>query len=325
MNNTLFAILLLLVGFAAQAQTEVVVIHANGSVQYYAPNQKTAKSIYPGMRLSVHGSIRCQSGASVKLLYRKETITLSDGKLYALSQLDKQVSETKGIGFSARFWSFISGCMQQTTDGKTLEENHRRYMESVYAGVKGYSRTAYALQASRLCAGSLGHGTVTFRWAGGQAGQVLRFRIMQGENILISAQVRDSSFSVNLSQLALEPGMAYQWQVLSPDDAATAPRSAVTAFAYNPEALDQTLDQLYKDHEYQHALPTEQALMQAFVLEDAGFLYQAATVYQDAAQANPQNGLLRDAHAAFLARMDMLADARQKLETDLGWNVEQDK
>lgn len=317
MKNTLLLAILLLLGGLVFAQGDVVVVHSHGTVSYYPPGQKDAKRVYPGMRMSIQGSVRCQAGGSVKILYNAKTLTLSDGKLYSLTELDKQMTTSQGIGFGARFWSFMMGSMQQTKDSKTLEENHRRYMESVYAGIKGFSQAEYAIQAGRLYAGKFGTELVTFRWSGMPTGQALRFRIMQGEYVVISAQVRDSLLTIDLGQLALEPDVIYQWQVRASDDTATSPRSAITPFLYDPVGQAAVLEKLYKDHEYQHALPIEQALMRAFAYEDAGFLYAASEVYTSATDTWPKDVFLRDAHAAFLARMDFLPNARARLEENL--------
>lgn len=306
----LFGILLLSRALAAQG--EVVVVHATGKVSYFPPQQSKAEDVYPGLRLELDGSVRCQSGGSVKLLFNGETFSFSDGKMHPLRELEQLAKKSSGMGFFNRFWSFVSGSMKQTKDEKTLEENHRRYMESVYAGVKGFALRQYAIQTNLMYSGNLSDQPVTFTWKGMAPEQTLRFRISRkdDEQVLLSAQVRDSAFSIDLSQLYLEPGTIYHWQVLPVDETATAPRSARTDFTYDPEAAAKALASLLPYPDYQHAPPAHQALMEAYVLEQAGFLYDADRKYAVAARANPRDVLVRETHAAFLARVDRLEEAK---------------
>jgi hypothetical protein len=199
---------------AAQADV-VIIIHSTGKVWYYAPNQNEPKPIYPGARLEVDGKVRCEANANLKLLYDGKTIQVPGGKTYSLRDLTQQFSGGPNMGFTGRFWAFINGSMKETQDDKTLEENHRKHMESVRAGVKGYARQQYAIRSNLLFSGTLSAVPVTFQWTRGTPGQSYMFWISSEKDrrMIVQAYTRDTFFQVDLSQLALDPGGSYEWVV----------------------------------------------------------------------------------------------------------------
>ncbi|MBK8702491.1 MAG: hypothetical protein IPN33_01995 [Saprospiraceae bacterium] len=62
------------------AQDDIVVQSVSGKALYYAPQESKAQNVYPGMRLSSNGKIRCQSGATVKLLQNGEIFLIKGSK-----------------------------------------------------------------------------------------------------------------------------------------------------------------------------------------------------------------------------------------------------
>ncbi len=299
------------------AQPEAVIIYLSGKATYLPADQQQAKAVYPGARLPTNGSIRCEGEALLKLLYQGETFIIRDNKVHLLNDLFRQANGGSNIGFLNRFWSFITGSMEETKDEKSLEENHRRFMETVYAGVQGWAKTDFLLKGDRRCSGHLGAQLVHFRWKGMQPNQVLRFRLLQNadENqVLLSAQLKDSVFSLDLAQLALTPNQRYEWEVLSTDDVAASPRSERLAFVYNPEGAADALADLAAFQEYQEASQVEKSLMEAYALERAGFNFQANAAYARLLQTDAANRLVRDMYAAFSARVDDLPTARAMLQ-----------
>ena len=294
---------------ALTAQSDVVVIHASGRVQYFPPRQQPVQDVYPGLRLDLDGSIRCLSGSSAKLLYNGVALTVSDARRRPLRELEQIPQKDSGIGFFNRFWNFLSGSMKETESEAALEQNHRRYKESAYSGVRGFARQQYAIQSSLLYGNNLSDRPITFKWSGMEPGQELQFLLRRQSDglALVSAVVHTCAFSIDLSQLSLVQGASYAWEVISVHDTL---RSDKTEFVYNPKGAEDVLAELYPEHEYQHAHPSMQAIMEAYALESAGFYYDAERKYTDAAAAHPRNALLRDARAAFLARMDLLAEAK---------------
>jgi hypothetical protein len=294
------------------AQQESVAIHAVGKAFYYAPQQNKAQTIYPGMRLSLEGRVRVAGGGSIKLLYQGETFTISEGKAFLLRDLEHLSKGSAGLGFFSRFWSFLSRSVEQSKDEKALEENHRRYMEAAHAAVKGFAQQEYAIRTSFLFSGKMSAAPVVFKWSGMPGEGHFRFVLnaQADRSVLVSALVRDSSLSINLMQLALIPGQEYAWQILPADDTLSVPSSSKNIFLYDPPAAAQILEDLLPYHEYQHSTPAEQLLIQAYALENAGFYYEAYRKYAAAATAEKHNLLVRDARAAFLARMDLLEEAK---------------
>lgn len=299
------------------AQNDVVVIHSQGQAFYLAPRQHQEREVYPGMRLDLNGGIRCGEGASVKLLFDGKAFTFHASKSHPLRELAQAAGTGEESGFLSRFWSFMTSDMQQTNDEETLERHHRRYMETVSGGVRGFAQQPYAIRTGRIYGGTLSGPPVTFRWSGTAPQPACRFLLTRqsDERPVVSALVRDSSFSLDLSQLDLEIGVAYCWQLLSLAEGTPA-LSAKTIFYYDSYAAEKVLKALLTQHEYHHVTPVEQLLMQAYALEEAGLWYDADEKYATAAATYSNNKLVRDARAAFLSRMDLWAEARNLLKDD---------
>jgi|APTNR8051073442_1049403.scaffolds.fasta_scaffold01072_12 hypothetical protein len=293
----------------AMAQDDIVVQSASGKALYYAPQESKAQNVYPGLRMSSSGKVRCQSGATVKLLRNGEIFTLKGSKLYLLSELDQQ-SKSSNVGFMGRFSKFLSGSMKETQNEKELEKNHRRYMEKAKAGIGGFSEKTYPIQASLLYQGAFGVSSVTFRWSGAIPGEVCRFQLNRKSDgqVLAMALTLDSVFSLDLSQLALDPGVACEWMIV--DDKTGTEKSAKISIVYDPDAPAKVLADLRNLKDFQNAAPAEQALMEAYSLEEAGLNYDAAMRYAAAAKIDAGNLLVRDTQAAFLSRMGLLEDAK---------------
>jgi hypothetical protein len=298
----------------AMAQADIVVQSVTGKVVYYAPQESKAQNVYPGMRLSSNGKIRCQSGATIKLLRNGEIFLVKGSKQFALRELDQKSKGGSNVGFMGRFSKFLSGSMKETQNDKELEANHRRYMEKARAGIDGFGSKDFPIQTSLLYSGTLSTPYMEFRWSGAAVGEDNRFQLKRKTDglVVLTALMRDTSIWLNLAQLALEAGAAYEWQLV--DEKTGGGKSAKTAFIYQPNASDQVLAELRGEKDYKEAGPAEQALMEAFSLEEAGFFYDAALIYTAAAKRYAGNLLVRDTQAAFLSRMGLLEAAKALLK-----------
>ena len=316
MRNLLLAVCLFFAGAVLNGQEEVVVLQSSGKVQFLPAGNGKAQSVYPGTRLSINGKIKLPSGALAKLLYNGATYPLKGGRTYLLSEVLNQNGAGSGMSFTGRFWNFLSGSMKDTQNEKQLVENHRRYMEAVRAGVKGFAEKDYPIRSGRHLEGKMSGGTVRFAWTGPKETRAFLFKIRSNpeEQEILSAWVRDSVFEVDPSQLALEPGGNYTWIVLTGADNEKAPRSAAHEFVFDPGAAEVMMTKLADNPEYRQAAPLEQQLMKAFMLEESEFFYEADRVYADAAKAFPGNALVRDTRAAFLSRTDRLDEAKTILQ-----------
>jgi len=297
----------------AMAQDDIVVQSVSGKALYYAPQESKAQNVYPGLRMSSSGKVRCQSGATVKLLQNGEIFTVKGSKLFVLSELSQQSKSGSNVGFMGRFSKFLSGSMKETKNEKELEKNHRRYMEKAKAGIGGFSEKTYPIQTSLLYQGTLGVSPVTFRWSGALPGEVCRFQLSRKADgqVLAMALTFDSLFTINLSQLALDPGVACEWMLI--EDKTGEAKSAKMSFVYDPATAGKVLADLRNLKDFQNASPAEQALMEAYTLEEAGLFYDAAMTYAAAAKSDAGNLLVRDTQAAFLSRMGLLEDAKALL------------
>jgi len=315
MRKHLFILLIgILWGQLALAQADIVVQSVTGKVAYYAPQESKAQNVYPGMRLSSNGKIRCQSGATIKLLRNGEIFLVKGSKQFALRELDQKAKGGSNVGFMGRFSKFLSGSMKETQNDKELEANHRRYMEKARAGIDGFADQAFPIKTSLLYSGTLSTPYTEFRWSGAAVGEDNRFQLKRKTDglVILTALMGDTVIWLNLAQLALESGAVYEWQLV--DEKTGAGKSAKMTFVYDPAASDKVLDDLRSTIDYQSASPAEQALMEAFSLEEAGFFYDAALIYTDAAKRYAGNFLVRDTQAAFLSRMGLLEAAKALLK-----------
>lgn len=195
------------------AQPDIIVQSVTGKASYFEAEGSRAKTVYPGLRLSPDGKLRCESGATVKLLRDGDIFTLKGSKLFALRELDRLPKSGSNAGFMGRFSKFLSGSMKETQNDKALEENHRRYMEKVKAGIGGFSDKPFPLQANMLTQGILGATPIVFRWSGSAHGGHYRFQLKSkwSGRAVATVHTRDSMLSLDLSQLALNEGEAYEW------------------------------------------------------------------------------------------------------------------
>jgi len=303
----------LLCSQAAMTQEDIVVQSISGKAFYYAPQESKAQNVYPGLRMASNGKVKCQSGASLKLLRNGEMFTIKGNKTYLLSELDQQSKSGSNMGFMGRFSKFLSGSMKETKDDKELEANHRRYMEKAKAGIGGFADNAFPIQSSLLYQGILSAWPVTFRWYGAKPGETYRFQLNRkaDDQVIAMALTRDSVFSLDLSELALDPGTACEWMIV--DDKTGVAKSKKTSFIYDPDAGSRVLAELRDLNDFQNADMAEQDLMRAYLLEQAGLYYDASRTYVAAAQNNPGHVLIRDTQAAFLSRMGLLEDAKRLL------------
>jgi hypothetical protein len=296
------------------AQTSLTVTYTSGKVFYYPPQQSSAKTIYPGLTLSSGGRVRCDKGAKVKLLCKGKTFELKDTKTYALSEIAKEAGSTTSLSFIGRFWGFLSGSMESTEDQKHLEEHHKKSMENLRAGIKGYASQDFAIQADLLYCGKLSDKEVNFTWTP-TAGLNSCFRLTNqaDDAVILTSWTKANTLRLNLSDLALEDGSVYEWQIITKEGDAAAPHSRKMQFVYHPDAANKALAETRQQSAYETASPVEQQLMEMFALETNEFYYEVKNRYQKLSSEMPEDMLVKRAHAAFLARIDKLEEAKTLL------------
>ncbi|MEO6759232.1 MAG: hypothetical protein ABIO24_07235 [Saprospiraceae bacterium] len=302
----LFVCLLTLAVIPLTAQTNITVTYTSGKVYYYPPNQAKPVAIYAGKTLSSEGKVRCDAKAKVKLLCNGKIFEFSETKVHPLAELAQESKSPGTLNFAGRFWKFLSGSMEGSEDENHLKEQE----ESQHAGVKGWGTGDYAIQTDRVLDGNFSDQAVEFKWTA-PAGTLCCFRLTRqsDEALVLEAWTQGNVLHLNPAELALEDGGRYEWQISTAQKEATAPKSRKMSFVYQPKLAARALTEAGAQPAFQTATPVEQALMKCFALEDKGFSYDASRQYAQLAADKPDNGLVKRAYAAFLARMGQLEAA----------------
>lgn len=305
----------LLVCVPLTAQTNLTVTYTKGKVYYFPPQQNDSRAIYPGLTLLSGGRVRCEQGAKVTLLCKGKTFELTDTKMHFLEEIAKEAGSTSSLSFMGRFWGFLSGSMESTEDEQHLEEHHKKSMENLRAGIKGYASQDFAIQADLLFGGKLSDLEVNFIWTP-SAGLNRCYRLTRqaDDGVILTAWTRANALRLNLGDLALEDGGIYEWQIITREGDATAPHSRKMQFVYHPSAATKALAEARGQSAYGTASAVEQQLMEVFALETNEFYYDAYNRYKKLSSDMPEDMLIKRAYAAFLARIDKMEEAKSLLK-----------
>ncbi len=314
MKNGLLLLLLLQIGLMAAAQESVVVIYASGPVYYRSGQSAGNKKIYAGQTLPLQGVLRCERGGLAKLRFEGKVHQLTEGRTYNLGELAANQDAATG-GFARRFWNFLMESVRNTDSNENLERYHQRYMERASGSIRGWAEREYQLAAQPFPNGRIGDGeSLQFNWSRFTADSTYVLQVLAGDgSTLLYWRTRDTTLEVDGGQLALLPGDAYEWTVFAGKVAPGAPQSATYYFTYVPAEAERILRQLETDPDYRQALPLEQALMRAQVLEEADFFNAARLSYETALREWPDDLLLRRVYAGFLARVGELPAGQRLL------------
>ncbi|MDX1912351.1 MAG: hypothetical protein SFV22_12735 [Saprospiraceae bacterium] len=303
----LLGLILLFTKLSAQEATHV--LHVSGQVQYYAQHGAKPALVKPGMSLGLSGKLRCKGAATAKLLYNGKTFVVSGGKMRNLSEIVKNGQNGSNMGFTGRFFDFLTESIKEGDNKEQLQKHHRRYMNKTSGGIKGYAKQEYAIAPLLVTSGNLPSANVIFKWRNIRGDGPYTFLLL-AETGKPVAQIltRDTAITLDLDQLAISLDEEYQWSVTRGGGAA---KSVGVPFYHNPQAVANSLANLTQDPAYQSASELEQQLMQAYALEENRCYFSADQIYARLLATDSENLLLRKTYATFLARMDMLPEANE--------------
>jgi hypothetical protein len=273
-----------------------------------------SSKVMPGDALPSKGCLNIPRDCVVKLLFNGQAITLESGQVYRLDSLANTMNKPSRLSFTSRFLNFVGKAMDETTDEKKMVENHRKHMETVRAGIRGYANNEFAIQTNLLTAGNMSTENITFYWEEEGAGQEeYLFELYRSNDKmdLIKKRLNTNRFDLRAGIVHLEPGTAYTWAVTNATD--TNKKSTPRTFVFDPEGSSQIMTELMTVADYQNATEAEKTLMYAFALEENNYLYDAAAIYEGAVQSYPNNKLVHNTAAAFYTRMDMVDTAKKLL------------
>ena len=296
------------------AQGTITPMHVTGKVMHIKSDNETPVKIQPGFPIQAKGKIRCEANSSVKLLYNGKTFVFKGENTLDLNQeVVQKASATSSLGLSGRFWNFITSSMEGTEDEKKLEKHHRNAMATTHAGIKGWAIGQFAMGVDLVYTGQFGKGDIQLKWGEFDTRFYTLVLTRQSDNAEI-ARIRTSSNSckINLEELDMSNGK-YEWQAFAGDPEKETPSTPVVLFDYQPGGEAELLNRTRNHPAYKDALEIEQALMEAFALEEARYFYSAGNVYNRLSESHGSNMLVRRAHASFTARMGKLELAQSML------------
>lgn len=294
--------------------SSIFVLRVQGKVDYYATRDAKAVRLTSSQKLGVRGAIHLHAGASAKLQYGENTYDLDEAGAYDLPTLISQQSTSKSLGFASRFWSFVSEGIRNTDDKQKLEKYHRQYLSRVGGGIEGFGQFESIL-TNQLAYGRIGDSTLTLIWRSTGIDSTYDFYLLREFDgaAVLALSISDTSLTVPLDSLTV--GEYYRWQIRQEAaDPDTLLMTQSFAFSYEPDRQRKSLKELPMVKDYREALPLEQRLMEAQVMEKQNFLYYTERLYQELLNAHPEDEMVQRLFAAFLARKGQVDRAEQILE-----------
>jgi hypothetical protein len=284
----------------------------------------TQKTLQPGQSLDLEAVVSVRSGGSVILLYEEERITIDQVGNYPLKSLVGRTTK-ESSSFMKRFFSYIYDGIVNTSGSKQIEKYHKEYLTQSSGGIKGFAGAEYGVQPTRAILGTFTPGAIHFEWFSSGDSILYDFQILdyQTDGVVFKALLRDTSFVVNLWQLAVEPGRKYYWVVYEKaldgvglgfnlvDDPSL--RSPKMEFVIADKDLNELTRDLEASEEYRSATETERLLMLAQDLEARQHVFAANRVLEEALERAPEDPVLRRIYGAFLIRQGLWKTAQAYL------------
>ena len=274
-----------------------------------------------GQTLGMEAVVSMTSGSTVRLLYGGQSISLKEAGNYPLKSLVTKRPE-KSTTFFKRFFNYVYEGIVNTSGPKQIEKYHELYLTQSSGGIKGFAGADYGISVTQPVMGNIIPSPLQFEWFSAGDSILYDFQILdyQTDGLIFKALLRDTSAVVHLEQLAIEPGRKYYWMVqqkrlgettidfsLADDPYMRSPKVEFVVSGQEVSALTRTVE---TSEEYREAEGSDQLLMRAHALEEAGYPSMANEVLRNAMSIEPSNLLLRRVYAAFLIRQG-LWDAAQ--------------
>ena len=325
MQHILFLLAILLVGqVAAQESDNFIVTSVSGKVSYIEEKSSKEQSLLPGQELSANTTVILANNARANLVHKKKAIALNKAGRVLLQTLVNQ-DEKENSGLINRFFDYIQEGITNTNNTKKLEKYHEQYMTKTAGGIKGFAGSEYGIVASLPVVGVLRQAPITFRWFAKGDSSFYDFQILdyQTDGLIYKALLRDTFVTVALQQLVLDSERKYYWVVQQklPGEPSTgfafaddpAKRSPKVEFVINNDKSASALASLEKEKDYQNADALQKKWMEALLLEDRQYVYEAYLKFKEAQELTPDNQLVKNLMAAFLTRQGLLRAGTEAL------------
>ena len=313
------SLLLLWSGLATGQATAVpLALETTGRITYQ-PTSGSPFTVYSGTYLNREGTLLIADSSRLDLLHGDRIVRLTGPMKTTLTEALHNKPAAKG--WLRRFVDFIYQGIDQSRYRESLEQAYLRNQGNAQGNISGYGDRG--LGRISPFGGTLAAESVTFTWPETDAADSYLFRIRDSLSgtTLVSETLRDTAITLDLASLDLRPDRRYLWEVRLPGDADAllpADRSEAgpvvqIAFAVSRMTSREVLDSLLSTEDYQELRfsPVVGLLVEAMVLEEAGYLHAADQRYREGMAAGEDNTIIRRHYAAFLARWNLRSVAQE--------------
>lgn len=314
MRATTITICFLFLQTFLHAQTDVLVLHVNGQVQYYAQTGAKPVPLYSGMYLGMTGKVRCKGTATAKMVYNGKAFLVSGTKMRDVQDIVKSAGKASQMSFTGRFFDFVTESVKDGDNPENVKKHHRKYMGKTRGGIKGFA--GYTITPLLFTTGQLPPAKVMFNWRppiSGEGPYTFKLNVENNDTIKTIAQllVKDTVITLDLERLALNLEKEYTWSV----SRGAFDRSPPIPFKICPASVVEQQTGLSHEPAFLSAEHIEQQLMLAYCLEEGSWYYVANNTYKQLLDTYPNNVLLHRMYTTFLARMELLPEANTMLLT----------
>lgn len=310
----------------AQTAEQFIVMNITGTVRYCEKPGSEQCELVPGQTLGPESIVSIPSGSTARLLFEDQSISLKEAGNYPLKSLATR-KPAGNTSFMKRFFNYVYEGIVNTSGSKQIEKYHELYIPQSSGGIKGFAGGEYGIALSRPVAGNLPESPVVFEWfrAGDQTLYDFQIIDFQTDGLLFKALLRDTSFTLDFSKLALEPGRKYYWYVqlkslgemalgfpLVDDPSMRSPKVEIVLSGTEHSDL---LNPLEASPEYREAGESDRLLMKALVFEEAQYIYEANQTYLKAIELHPADPVLQRVYGAFLVRQGLWQSSQKYLRS----------
>lgn len=323
-SSILFSLFLLSGALFAQSD-QFVVMSVKGNVTFKETAGGVSRGLVPTQVLTADAVVTLSAGSSARLVYQGRQVSLSETGNYPLKSFASGKKQ-ESSSFVNRFFNYIYDGVINTSGSKNIEEYHKHYITQSSGGIKGFAGGAFGVEVCSALTGSVAPGPVRFQWfsSGNSAFYDFQIADYQNDGLVFKALLKDTSITVDLGQLVLEPGRKYYWFVQRKqlgeaslgfalvDDPAL--RSPKLEFALSDRSAPGVVQNLEAFEEYNASSEAERLLMAAQALEENRMIHAAQLTFLDAIGKDPGNPLARRVYAAFLIRQGLWQAAQEFVE-----------
>ncbi len=321
MKINVFAVFVfLLIGFSLKAQqSTVIVVSVKGQIEYSKDNSIAKERLIPGDKIANSGTIFLPKEAKVDLLYNGKLTSFEKEGTYNLNSVFGKKDNSSNLGFARRFWNFISEGLYSSDDKDALNEYGEQIL-AVEGGVQGFSLEESTTQIIMPADGKIGIDIVTFQWHRSKNSPAFyHFNIYHSEKetLVFKAITRDTSITLDFSQLVFLSEESYDWFVEEEGEEiedGEQTKSELKTFQYIPNANETIIRKAEKVSDYKKAGNFEKKWMEAVVMEQEDFIYDAYCRYNDLRTQEPDNLLVKKLFATFLVRQNLTQEAIEQIK-----------